>query len=41
MDDQIYNYLHNCNLLANCQHGFRPLHSTVTALLDITNEWYF
>ena len=38
--DQIYNYLHNCNLLANCQHGFRPLHSTVTALLDITNEWY-
>ena len=38
--DQIYNYLHSYNLLANCQHGFRPLHSTVTALLDITNEWY-
>ena len=38
--DQIYNYLHSYNLLANCQHGFRPLHSTVTALLDNTNEWY-
>ena len=39
--DQIYNYLHiSYNLLANCQHGFRPLHSTVTTLLDITNEWY-
>jgi hypothetical protein len=38
--NQIYNYLHNYNLLLNSQHGFRPLHSTVTALLDITNEWY-
>ena len=38
--NQIYNYLHNYNLLSNSQHGFRPLHSTVTALLDITNEWY-
>ena len=32
--------MHSYNLLANCQHGFRPLHLTVTALLDITNEWY-
>ena len=38
--DQIYNYLHSYNLLANCQHRFRPFHSTVTALPDITNEWY-
>ena len=39
--DHIYNYLHSYyNLRVNCQHGFRPLHSTVTALLDITNEWY-
>ena len=38
--NQIYNYLHNYNLLSNSQHGFRPLHSIVTALLDITNEWY-
>jgi sarcosine oxidase/L-pipecolate oxidase len=38
--NQIYNYLHNYNLLSNSQHGFRPLHSTVAALLDIANEWY-
>ena len=28
--NQIYNYLHNYNQLSNSQHGFRPLHSTVT-----------
>ena len=22
------------------QHGFRPLHSTLTALLESTNSWY-
>ena len=22
------------------QHGFRPMHSTLTALLEATNNWY-
>ena len=37
--NQIYNYLIRNNILAKFQSGFRPLHSTVTALLDATNEW--
>ena len=35
--NQIYEYINNYNLLTNSQHGFRPFHSTVTALLNITN----
>ena len=38
--NQIYEYLIKSNLLSTSQHGFRPLHSTCTALLDITNRWY-
>ncbi|CAB4028643.1 Hypothetical predicted protein, partial [Paramuricea clavata] len=38
--NQIYEYLIKENLLANSQHGFWPNHSTLTALLDITNRWY-
>ena len=30
----------NCNLICTQQSGFRPLHSIVTALLDLSNDWY-
>ena len=38
--DQLYNYLSNFNLLSDNQFGFRKFHSTATALLDCTNNWY-
>ena len=39
--DQLYLFLSENNLLTNCQSGFRGLHSTVTALLEATNDWAY
>ena len=37
--DQAYAFLNN-NLLSDIQSGFIPLHSTLTAMLDVTDKWY-
>ena len=36
---QLYEYFSSNNILSKYQSGFRPLHSTTTALLDATTEW--
>ena len=38
--NQVYAYLTVNKLLSKYQSGFRPLHSTLTALIDITDNWY-
>lgn len=38
--DQLYEYVSKNNLLSNAQSGFRPSHSSATALLDATIEWF-
>ena len=38
--NQLYLYLRNENILSPSQHGFRQEHSTVTALLEITDRLY-
>ena len=38
--NQTYNYLTTFGLLNSSQFGFRKSHSTATALLECTNEWY-
>ena len=39
--DQVYGYLTKNNLISSQQSGFRSVHSTVTALLEATNNWAF
>ena len=39
--DQLYEYLLSNNILFERQFGFRKQHSTASALLDCTNNWYF
>jgi len=36
--NQLINHLENNNLLSDCQHGFRPLRSTMSALLILTEQ---
>ena len=36
--EQLHCNLDNCNLVCKQQSGFRPLHSTVTVLLHLTND---
>ena len=36
---QVYTYLSVNSLLSKFQHGFRPKHSTVTALIQMCDEW--
>lgn len=39
--DQVFTYLTENNIISNHQSGFRCLHSTVTALLEATDNWAF
>ena len=38
--NQVYTYLSEKKLLSKYQSGFRPMHFTLTALIDITDNWY-
>ena len=39
--EQLYAYFNENKFLYSHQSGFRTLHSTVTALIDMTNEWCY
>ena len=39
--DQLYNHLTIHKLISRQQSGFRPLHSTITALLEATDSWAY
>ena len=39
--DQVFQYITEKKILINFQSGFRGLHSTVTSLLEATNEWVY
>ena len=37
--NQLYEYLNENGIINKYQSGFRPLHSTTTALLNVTDDW--
>lgn len=39
--DQLYAYLKEHNIICKYQSGFRTIHSTVTALLEATDNWAY
>ena len=39
--DQLYNHLTIHKLISRHQSGFRRLHSTITALLEVTDSWAY
>ena len=39
--DQLYNFLNSEEIISKQQSGFRSLHSTVTALLEVTDSCAF
>ena len=38
--NQLNEYFINNDLLTTSEHGFRPNHSTVPAMLGIANKWF-